>query len=49
MFVEFHVGFLYVAGDQTKKITPKQDALEHICAYRDKPFLKETFINTSKG
>ncbi|XP_075886472.1 uncharacterized protein LOC142890974 isoform X7 [Nelusetta ayraudi] len=36
-------------GDQTKKITPKQDALEHICAHRDKPFLKETFINTSKG
>lgn len=49
LIVRFHVEVLCVAGDQTKEMTPKQDALEHICSGKDKAFLKETFVNSSKG
>lgn len=47
--VQFYMKFFYVAGDQTKEMTPKQDALKHICSGKDKAFLKETFVNPSKG
>lgn len=30
-------------------LNPEQDALEHIVAWRDKPFLRERFINPYKG
>lgn len=32
-----------------RSLTPEQDALEHIKACRDKPFLEEMFIDPSKG
>ncbi|XP_029976872.1 histone-lysine N-methyltransferase set-1-like [Salarias fasciatus] len=31
------------------QLTPEQDALQHIAACRDKPFLKERFIDSFKG
>lgn len=46
---QLHMEFLYVAGDQTKEVTPKIDALKHICSGKDKAFLKESFVNPIKG
>ncbi|XP_031151492.1 uncharacterized protein LOC116047099 isoform X3 [Sander lucioperca] len=37
------------AEQQNRQLTPEQDALEHIKACRDKPFLEERFINPFKG
>lgn len=34
---------------QQRKRTPEQDALEHIAAFKDKPFLEERFIDSFKG
>ncbi|XP_044027833.1 uncharacterized protein LOC122864451 isoform X2 [Siniperca chuatsi] len=34
---------------QRRQLTPEQDALEHIVACRDKPFLEERFIDSFKG
>ncbi|XP_039675539.1 uncharacterized protein LOC120570916 isoform X4 [Perca fluviatilis] len=34
---------------QDRQLTPEQDALEHIKACSDKPFLKERFIDSLKG
>lgn len=34
---------------KTRKLTPEQDALEHILAFRDKSFLEERFIDPIKG
>lgn len=34
---------------QRKQQTPEQDALEHIDACRDKPFLEERVIDSFKG
>lgn len=32
-----------------KRVNPEQDALVHIVARRDKPFLEERFIDSFKG
>ncbi|XP_034027942.1 uncharacterized protein LOC117512090 [Thalassophryne amazonica] len=32
-----------------RRLSPEEDALEHIVAYTDKPFLEERFIDPSKG
>ncbi|XP_056256201.1 uncharacterized protein LOC130184300 isoform X2 [Seriola aureovittata] len=34
---------------QKRPLTPEEDALEHIVACRDKPFLEERFIDSFKG
>lgn len=34
---------------QGGQLTPEQDALQHIKACKDKSFLKEMFINSTKG
>ncbi|XP_039675540.1 uncharacterized protein LOC120570916 isoform X5 [Perca fluviatilis] len=34
---------------QRRQLSPEQDALEHIVAHRDKPFLEERFIDFFKG
>nr|XP_046274081.1 uncharacterized protein LOC124074833 isoform X2 [Scatophagus argus] len=34
---------------QRRQLTPEQDALEHIVACRDKPFLEERYIDSFKG
>lgn len=34
---------------QRRQLTPEQDALEHIVACRDKPFLEEIYIDAFKG
>ncbi|XP_075962356.1 uncharacterized protein LOC142965335 isoform X3 [Anarhichas minor] len=37
------------AEQQGVQLNPEQDAVEHIKAYRDKPFLEERFIDPFKG
>lgn len=34
---------------QKPKLTPEQDALNHIADGKDKPFLEQRFINSFKG
>lgn len=34
---------------QGGQLTPEQDAMQHIKACKDKSFLKEMFINSTKG
>lgn len=38
-----------VTEKQSRQLTPEQDALEHIKASRDKPFLEQMFIEPFKG
>ena len=35
--------------EQKRSLTPAEDALEHIVACRDKPFLEERHIDSFKG
>lgn len=35
--------------NQRRQLTPEQDALEHIAACWDKPFLEERYIDVIKG
>ncbi|XP_029700999.1 uncharacterized protein isoform X2 [Takifugu rubripes] len=39
----------FVLRNKKRQLTPEQDALEHIRACRDKPFLEQKFINPDKG
>lgn len=41
--------FLDLMEMQGRQLTPEQDALEHIVAFKDKPFLEERFIDSFKG
>lgn len=39
----------FIMENRHKRVNPEQDALVHIVARRDKPFLEERFIDSFKG